>query len=108
MADQSIVELFPARSDGVRYELGVGNWGPRAGGPWIPDLANPGQTIKLAAQEVIDVLILGDGFDSRESFRSELVDWVTDFYGVEVYKRFAGAFRIRALFRKSAEPCTSD
>jgi hypothetical protein len=108
VADLSIVNLDPALSDAVRYELGAGNWRPPSGGPWIPDLANPGATISLADNQVIDVLILGDGYETRDSFESQLTKWLTDFYGVDVYNRFAGAFRIRALFRKSSQPCSQD
>lgn len=106
MADQSIVNLDPTLSDSVRYELGAGNWRPPGGGPWIPDLANAGGTVRLADDQVIDVLILGDGYQTRESFERQLTDWLADFYGVEVYNRFAGAFRIRAFFRQSDKPCS--
>ncbi|MBS1692896.1 MAG: hypothetical protein JST91_11805 [Actinobacteria bacterium] len=106
MTDLSIVNLDPSSSDAVRYELGAGNWRPSGGAPWIPDLANPGATIRLTDNQVIDVLILGDGYETRESFESRLTDWLTDFYAVDVYNRFAGAFRIRAFFRKSGEPCS--
>jgi hypothetical protein len=106
VADTSIVNLDPSRSDAVRYELGAGNWRPPHGRPWIPDLANPGATIRLADDQVIDVLILGDGYQSRAAFESELKDWVTDFYRVDVYNRFAGAFRVRAFFRKSSHFCS--
>jgi len=106
VVDQSIVNLDPALSDSVRYELGAGNWRPPGGGPWIPDLANAGGTVRLADHQVIDVVILGDGYQTRDSFESQLTEWLADFYGVEVYDRFAGAFRIRAYFRESDKPCT--
>lgn len=106
MVDLSIVNLDPSRTDAVRYELGAGNWRPPGGGPRIPDLANPGATIGLTDGQVIDVLILGDGYETRDSFESRLTNWLTDFYAVDVYNRFAGAFRIRALFRRSSEPCS--
>lgn len=108
MADLSIVNLDPSLDDAVRYELGAGNWRPPGGGPWVPDLADPGATINLSDDQVIDVLILGDGHETRASFERELTAWLTDFYDVDVYSRFAGAFRIRALFRRSSKPCTPE
>ncbi|MGB4777379.1 hypothetical protein [Microbacterium sp.] len=103
MADLSIVCLDPGEGDGARYELGPGNWKA----PSIPDLARPGERVDLAEHEVIDVVILGDGHQTRATFEQQLSAWLTDLFAVDVYEAFSGAFRIRALFRASAEPCSS-
>jgi IgA Peptidase M64 len=108
MADLSIVNLDPSLSDAVRYELGPGNWRPLGGAPWIPDLTNPGDTVPLDDDQVIDILILGDGYETRTSFEDRLDAWMKDFFAVDVYNRFAGAFRIRALFRRSSASCSSN
>jgi hypothetical protein len=109
MADLSIDNLDPGLTDAVRYELGPGNWRPAGGGgPWIPDLAHPGEIVELDDDQVIDILILGDGYETRTSFEDRLDAWIDDFFAVDVYNRFAGAFRIRALFRRSSAPCSPD
>ena len=107
MADLSIVNLDPSKTDLVRYDLGPGNWRPSGGGPWVPNLTRPGEIVRLADDQVIDVLILGDGYETRTSFESQLTSWLTNFLAVEVYDRFAGAFRIRALYTRSTVPCST-
>jgi hypothetical protein len=108
MTDTSIVNLDPSRSDSVRFELGPSNWRPTSGQPSIPSLTSPGATTALTNDQLIDVLILGDGYKELDKFEERLQDWLTDFYAVDVYNRFAGAFRIRALFRRSNERCSPD
>lgn len=108
MADLSIVNLDPGLTDGVRYDLGPGNWRPAGGGPWIPDLAHPGDVVSLGDDQVIDIVILGDGYETPAVFEDRLDAWMADFFAVDVYNRFAGAFRIRALYRQSGAPCSPD
>ncbi len=87
----------------VRYDLGRPNWDPG----WIPDLTDPQRTVPVGRDQIIDVLILGDGFPDRADFESQLDDWLDDFFDVDVYERFRGAFRVRALFRRSDAPVTA-
>lgn len=106
MADTSVVNVDPSRSDRIRYDVGRGNWNPGDGDgrPWLPDLATPGSLVRLSPDQVIDVVVLGDGFETRASFEGEVQRWVNEFYLPRVYDRFRGAFRIRALFTASSEP----
>jgi hypothetical protein len=111
MADHTITALDPSSSDVVRYEIGRANWAPTSedGHGWIPDLFQGGTgTVRLTEDQIIDVLILGDGYETQRQFRDVLEDWIQDFFRVEVYERFRGVFRIRALFTHSDEPCTTD
>jgi IgA Peptidase M64 len=111
MADQTITALDPVTSDVVRYEIGRENWAPAAEDEhgWIPDVLHSGTgTVRLTENEIIDVVILGDGYECEGEFRDRLENWIQDFFQVEVYERFRGAFRIRALFTRSNEPCTID
>lgn len=105
--DTTIRALDPLDQPVVRYHIGEGNWASTMsrGLPWIPDLARPPNRVLLSDDQVIDVLILGDGYVGRATFEDELSDWVNDFYALEVYRQFAGAFRIRALYTKSEERC---
>jgi hypothetical protein len=109
VADTSIVNLDPGSTDRARYVLGRGNWAPPAqnGRPWVPDLTNPSAAVRLTGDQVIDVLILGDGYTDQGEFEAHLADWLDDFYAVEVYDRFRGAFRVRALFTRSDERCSA-
>ena len=102
MADQTITESQQPGGR-VRYELGRANWGSP-----IPDIRRPGSTVQIADNQLIDVIILGDGFTSPAAFRGQLVRWLQAFYTLPVYELFAGAFRIRALFTPSTEPASSD
>lgn len=105
MADKSITpDTAEPSAPLVKYDLGRPNWDPS----WLPDLANPQLTIPIVQDQIIDVLILGDGFRNRLAFESQLMEWLDDFFAVDVYERFRGAFRLRALFRESAEPVTPD
>ena len=108
MADLSIINLDPGLTSDVRYELGPANWRAANGGQWIPNLANPGHLVRLAENQVIDIIILGDGYVTRGSFEARLDAWLKDFFAVDVYDRFAGAFRIRALFRRSTVACSPE
>jgi hypothetical protein len=105
--DTTIRALDPLDQPVIRYHIGEGNWASTMsrGLPWIPDLARPPNRVLLSDDQVIDVLILGDGYVGRVTFEDELSDWVNDFYALEVYRQFAGAFRIRALYTKSEERC---
>ena len=109
MADLSVVALDPLGGDRIRYVIGAANWAPAAedGQGWVPDLGGVGP-VRLAEDQRVDVLLVGDGFDSEADFRAKLDTWVAAFFAVEVYERFRGAFRIRALFTRSTEPATSD
>jgi hypothetical protein len=102
MADQTITET--SLDDGrVRYELGQPNWASRR----IPNIRQPGATIQIPESRLIDVIILGDGFTAAADFRAALVDWLAAFFQLPVYDRFAGAFRIRALYTPSTEPAST-
>jgi hypothetical protein len=104
MADTSVV-AGAARADGsIPYELGKPNWTSRT----IPDIRNPSSSIQLRESRLIDVLILGDGFRTREEFEAGLQDWIDAFYDLAVYDVFQGAFRIRGLYRQSSERASAD
>src|SRR6185295_14385904 len=103
MADLSITNLDPDRTDRVRYALGQPNWDPFR----IPDISDHGNIISLAEDQVIDIIILADGYDDQAEFEDQLSDWLENFFDVTAYEKFSGAFRIRALFVTSDEPCSS-
>ncbi len=97
MADTSVV-AGPARADGsIPYELGKPNWQART----LPDIRRPASTLQIPESRLIDVVILGDGFQTSAEFEAGLQDWINDFYDLKVYDTFRGAFRIRALYRRS-------
>lgn len=93
---------FP--SDWVRYELGKGNWSPAE----IPDMGNGNRVTRLTPDQLIDVIILGDGYETEAQFEARLKKWLDAFFRVDVYRFFAGAFRIRALYTPSQEPASSE
>ena len=98
MADLTITET--ALGDGrIRYELGRPNWEARR----IPDIRSPGATVQIAGSRLIDVVVLGDGFLQASEFRDALGDWLEGLYAIDVYERFAGCIRIRALYTASTE-----
>ena len=98
MADLTITET--ALADGrISYELGEPNWRDRR----IPDLRSPGDTVQIAAARLIDVVILGDGYMKASEFRDGLAIWLKELYTIDVYERFAGCIRIRALYTPSTE-----
>lgn len=104
MADTSVV-AGTGRADGsTPYELGKPNWQNRR----IPDIGNPSSTVQINASRLIDVLILGDGFQSQSEFDAGLQSWIDDIYNLKVYDLFRGAFRIRALYRHSSERASKD
>ena len=109
MADLNVVALDSSTADRIRYAVGASNWSSpdEDGQGWVPDLAGAG-TVRLGADQRIDVLLLGDGFEAEPDFRAKVESWVAAFFAVEVYERFRGAFRIRALFTRSGGPATSD
>ena len=102
MADQTITETVQDNGQ-VRYELGRAHWDP----PRVPDLRQPGSTLVVPADRLIDVVILGDGYLTAADFRAELVAWLDAFFKLAVYDTFAGALRVRALFTPSAEPASA-
>ncbi|MBD0285776.1 MAG: hypothetical protein ICV79_10180 [Flavisolibacter sp.] len=103
MADLSIINLDPQRTNRVRYALGQGNWSPFR----IPDITREGEEIILSENQIIDVIILADGYQEQAAFESQLHTWIKDFYQLPVYEKFSGAFRIRALYVQSDEFCSS-
>ena len=97
MTDTSVI-AGPIRADGsIPYELGKPNWVVRT----IPNIRSVSSTVTIPANRLIDVLILGDGFQNQAEFEDGLQSWIVAFYQLKVYDIFRGAFRIRALFRES-------
>ena len=103
MADLSVTALDPLSGNRIRYHVGPYNW-VRG---WVPDFAGGGE-LRVAERDRIDVLLLGDGFTSEPEFRAKVDQWIEAFIQVEVYQQLRGAFRIRALYTKSAQPATKD
>jgi hypothetical protein len=67
MADLTVTET--ALGDGrIRYELGRPNWQARR----IPDIRSPGATVQIAADRLIDIVVLGDGYTDAADFRAAL------------------------------------
>ena len=96
--DKSIISSSTdATAEFVLYELGRQNWDP----PWIPDLRGFPNPIILTPEQAIDIIILGDGYLDRSEFESQLDSWLDQFFKMEVFLRFCGAFRIHALFHAS-------
>lgn len=87
----------------VRYELGRTNWEDRR----IPDIRNPSATVQIPESRMVDVVILGDGYESAAQFESQLTGWLNGFAKLAVYDTFAGAFRIRALYEPSDVPAST-
>jgi hypothetical protein len=103
MADTSVV-AGASRADGsIPYELGKPNWQTRT----IPDIRHPSSTIQIPESRLIDVMILGDGFQTSAEFEAGLRGWIDDFYDLKVYDTFQGAFRIRAVYRRSSQRASS-
>lgn len=101
MADHTITET--ALGDGrISYELGEPNWQSRE----IPNIRSPGGSVQLAEDRLIDIVVLGDGYTDPSTFGAALDQWLTDLYAIEVYDRFAGCLRIRALYTPSTEPAS--
>lgn len=104
MADLSVV-AGATRADGsVPYDLGRPNWINRR----IPNIRRPNVTVRLPESRMLDVLILGDGYQTQTEFEDLLDDWIDGFYKLKIYEVFQGAFRIRALYRQSSEPASDD
>ena len=74
---------------------------------WIPHLPDPTKKVVLSDSHRIDVLILGDGYETAEQFEAQLDPWLAAFQAIRVYSTFRGAFRIRALFRASKVPAST-
>jgi hypothetical protein len=111
VADLTITALDSLDADTIRYELGRANWAPSSenGHAWVPDLLhNPAGTVRLTEDQIIDIVILGDGYQREKQFHDQLDAWIDDFFGVDAYERFRGAFRIRAVFTRSDEACSAD
>ncbi len=108
MVNKTIKEVSNAalpEDDWILYELGKANWDPA----WVPDLRNASRpSIELTESELIDVIILGDGYENKSQFEQVLQSWLNGFFNLAVYQKFAGAFRIRAIFTPSAGPASSN
>lgn len=103
MTDTSVI-AGPTRADGsIPYELGKPNWVGRT----IPNIRAPSSTVQIRANQLIDVLILGDGFMEPTEFEKALQEWIGLFYRLKVYDIFRGAFRIRALYHRSLAPASA-
>jgi hypothetical protein len=85
------------------YDVGRANWETA----WVPDVRDPERCAELGGGQVIDVVVLGDGYEKATDFEAQLEKWIDDFYAVNVYSRFHGAFRVRAAFTASKEPASS-
>src|SRR5688500_5505081 len=103
MADTSVVARATRAGGSVPYDLGAPNWQGRR----IPDIRNPSSTVQIDEHQLIDVLILGDGFFTQAEFESGLQSWINGFYALKVYDLFRGAFRVRALYRQSSVRASS-
>ncbi len=84
---------------------------PPIGPRWIPDITRPGDSVGLASDEIIDILILGDGYLPAESARfvSHAHRWYDSTFGsgdtaigIRPYTYFKQAFRVRAVWEPSA------
>jgi len=84
--------------------------GPR----WIPDIhGEPGDTIQLQADQIIDIFVLGDGyfdeigFHEYEQYIDRVKSWYNSVfdptYGIRPFNLFPQAFRVHAIFEKSDE-----
>ena len=98
MADTSVVARATRADGSVPYVLGEPNWQGRR----IPDIRNLASTVQIGENQLIDVLILGDGFFTQAEFEAGLQSWINGFYALKVYDLFRGAFRVRALYRQSS------
>jgi hypothetical protein len=98
ISDLTITET-PLDDGRIRYELGRPNWRARQ----IPDIRVPGAVVQLPENRMIDIVVLGDGYTDASVFRADLDAWLANLYTVEVYDRFAGCLRIRALYTQSDE-----
>lgn len=87
----------------VRYALGPKNWQDRR----IPDIRGRSPSVQVPESRLVDVILLGDGFESAGDFMTQLEGWLRDFSRLEVYAKFAGAFRIRALHEPSTEAAST-
>ena len=88
MTDKTITPLDPSGATTIQYDLGRTNWAPAAedGHPWMPAaIHGDAGTIRLNEDQVIDILILGDGYETRTQFESQLVTWLDQFFATEVY-----------------------
>lgn len=89
-------------ADADVYELGPEHWNPG----WLPDFRSAKERVALADNQMIDVVILGDGYETAAQFEEQLDAWLADFHALDVYSRFRGAFRLRAVFTDSPEPAS--
>ena len=64
--------------------------------------------LTVPSDNLVDVVILGDGYTTESWFRAQLDLWLRAFFALRVYNSFAGAFRIRALFTPSKVPASPD
>ncbi len=76
---------------------------------WIPDITDPGDSIGLQADQIIDVLILSEGYLAAESARfvGHVQRWYDTTFGsataigIRPYTTFKQAFRVRAVWDTS-------
>lgn len=75
--------------------------GPANESPWLPDLRDPGQQVRIPVERRIDVLILGDGYTSRSRFEVDVRRWYVDFAKITPWKQTTGIFRVRGYWTPS-------
>ena len=94
------------------FGLEVRSLDPSIGGRYIPSLA-AGGTVLLSEDQIIDVMVLGDGYleSEREEFFDAAANWYTKTIGssaIAPYPWFSSAFRVRAVFAASTNRATVD
>lgn len=96
----------PRSGDAGVLFLGRQNWEQ----PWVPDLEHEGARLPLGEDKRLDVVILGDGYLSRErrKFEADARDWYADFTALTPWKQYRGVFRVRALWTPSAARATPE
>jgi hypothetical protein len=77
----------------------------------IPDLASGG-IVTLSADQIIDVIVLGDGYlaSERDAFFQQAQDWYDEYLspnGERPFTFFSQAFRVRAIFNASSQRASS-
>ena len=98
---------IPLDDGRIRYDIGLANWDVSSGATRQIPVLVPGTSSTLGDDDIIDIVILGDGYQTRQQFESVLDEWMDGFFAVAVHKAFASAFRIRALFTPSDEPASA-
>lgn len=85
-------------------QMQLNSWGATR---QIPDLADGGM-VRLSADQIIDVVVLGDGFLASEkaAFFQQAQGWYDEYLspnGERPFTFFSQAFRVRAIFNASSE-----